>query len=147
MQRNGDLGREAPGVRGSRSGRRRRPPRGQSLIDVRVHAAGLTPEHRVHRATVPVLLAVVVVVAVAVAVVDPGRSAAAGAPGPVAQPRAAVLSPRRVPGLLAAAIADGRLDHALDRVLADPELGDGRTQSCLVVDRGSQRLYARRTNL
>lgn len=62
-------------------------------------------------------------------------------------PATAVLSPRRVPALLADAIADGNLRSSLDRVLNDPDLGDGRTNSCLVVRRKNTTLYSRNPSL
>lgn len=62
-------------------------------------------------------------------------------------PATAVLSPRRVPTLLADAIADGNLRSSLDRALSDPDLGGGSTNSCLIVRDKSTTLYAKNPNL
>jgi D-alanyl-D-alanine carboxypeptidase/D-alanyl-D-alanine-endopeptidase (penicillin-binding protein 4) len=45
---------------------------------------------------------------------------------------------------LSVAIADARLATALDSVLLDPDLGGGRSDSCLVVQRGGDTLYDQR---
>lgn len=77
------------------------------------------------------------------------QTAAGGAARPPAVPVAAtashtgVLSARRVPALLTRTIADTRLSAQLDAVLADPGLGQGRQQSCLVVTSQGRPVYAR----
>ena len=65
---------------------------------------------------------------------------ARGDAAPLAPHVTPVLSPRRLPGLLADAVADARLTRALDLALADPALGAAK--SCLVVDDRGRRLYA-----
>jgi D-alanyl-D-alanine carboxypeptidase/D-alanyl-D-alanine-endopeptidase (penicillin-binding protein 4) len=87
----------------------------------------------------PTALGVIAIVSAALALRAPSTPAAGPARPAV---KAAVLSPRRVPVLLAAAIADGRLHRALDRVVRDPDLGDGRDNSCLVVQRAGDTLYS-----
>jgi D-alanyl-D-alanine carboxypeptidase/D-alanyl-D-alanine-endopeptidase (penicillin-binding protein 4) len=57
-----------------------------------------------------------------------------------------VLSPRRVPALLARTVGEERLTAALDAALGDPALGAARDQSCLVVESGGATLYTRRAD-
>lgn len=89
----------------------------------------------------PAILALLSVSAGAVAAVEPGVVAPAV---PAVPPKSPVLSPRRVPVTLAGAIADANLRAALDRLLADPALGDARRRSCLVVTVDGRRVYEAR---
>jgi D-alanyl-D-alanine carboxypeptidase/D-alanyl-D-alanine-endopeptidase (penicillin-binding protein 4) len=87
------------------------------------------------RRLLPVVLAVVSVAAGLLAALDPTPAiptAPAVAPAP---PLVPLLSPRRVPETLSAAVADARLRADLDRVLA------GSPRSCLVVSRNGTRLH------
>jgi D-alanyl-D-alanine carboxypeptidase/D-alanyl-D-alanine-endopeptidase (penicillin-binding protein 4) len=61
--------------------------------------------------------------------------------------RTGVLSPRRIPVLLGQALAELRLATGLDGALADPAIGGGRDQSCLIVRQGGATIYARRPAL
>ena len=56
-------------------------------------------------------------------------------------PRAAVLSLRRTPQLLSDLIASAKLGASLDKVLQDPDLGNGRTDNCLIVSSPGGVLY------
>jgi D-alanyl-D-alanine carboxypeptidase/D-alanyl-D-alanine-endopeptidase (penicillin-binding protein 4) len=75
---------------------------------------------------------VVTVAATAAGLVGPGGAAGAADPATVV-PATPVLSLRRAPGAVAAAVADRRLASTLNQVLADPALGAGRDRSCLSV--------------
>lgn len=57
---------------------------------------------------------------------------------------APVLSARRAPGVVAQVVADQRLRSDLDAALADPALGAGRDQSCLVVTTDGRPVMTRR---
>ncbi len=92
------------------------------------------------RRAVPAALALVMVSAAVVGLWPPAESDTSPTTPAV---RAGVLSPRRVPALVASALAEGRLHRGLDRVLRDPELGGGRDDSCLVVSQGGRTLYDR----
>ena len=70
---------------------------------------------------------------------DPRRPVTAAA-----EPFAPVLTPRRAPATLAAAVADVRLGRRLDGILEDPRLGRGRERSCLVVRQAGRTVYERR---
>ena len=92
----------------------------------------------------PVRSVVVVAVAVVVAATA-GVPPAAGTddPPPLA-PTTPVLSLRRVPGVVATAVADRRLVSALDRTLGDPALGPARERTCVSVRNPAGRVaYAR----
>jgi D-alanyl-D-alanine carboxypeptidase/D-alanyl-D-alanine-endopeptidase (penicillin-binding protein 4) len=84
-----------------------------------------------------ITLAVVALTSTAAAVHTPGprRSHLAG----LAPPKAAVLSPRRVPDLLSRTIADLKLTADLDQALKDPAVAN----SCLIVERDRERLFTR----
>jgi D-alanyl-D-alanine carboxypeptidase/D-alanyl-D-alanine-endopeptidase (penicillin-binding protein 4) len=97
----------------------------------------------IRRWALPVVLTVITVVA-ATAALRPVSERDSAPPQPAV--RAAVLSPRRVPRLLADAVATAHLHAALDRVLRDPELGAGRDDSCLVVSRAGEILYDQRAD-
>ena len=58
-----------------------------------------------------------------------------------------LLSPRRVPALVARTVGDDRLARALELALNDPALGPGRELSCLVVESGRRVLFERRADL
>ena len=82
------------------------------------------------------LLAGVVVIAAALALrpqAGSGRTLAEDTAASGASHRTPVLSPRRVPALVARVVADGRLTGALDAILADPNLGPARQHACLTV--------------
>jgi serine-type D-Ala-D-Ala carboxypeptidase/endopeptidase (penicillin-binding protein 4) len=68
-------------------------------------------------------------------------SAALSGPAPVTP----VLSPRRLPELLATVQGDLKLRAGLDSALSDPALGLARDRSCLVVRRGATSLFDRRS--
>jgi D-alanyl-D-alanine carboxypeptidase/D-alanyl-D-alanine-endopeptidase (penicillin-binding protein 4) len=88
------------------------------------------------------VLAVLAVVAGAGAVAaGPGDEASAGS-GSRAAVAAPVLSPRRVPALLAAGRAERRLEEDLGTLA-----GDSPASSCLVVAEGPRRLFAARPEL
>ena len=95
---------------------------------------------------VPLALATVAVAAaeLAVAGVPASQAPAAEMPARLATP---VLSPRRVPDLVASAVAHARLASALDAALTDPSLGGAVRSSCLVVADGGETLYAARPDL
>jgi D-alanyl-D-alanine carboxypeptidase/D-alanyl-D-alanine-endopeptidase (penicillin-binding protein 4) len=95
----------------------------------------------VPRWLLPALLALVTAASSALALQQPAapRSRLAGLP----TPKAAVLSPRRVPDLLTRTIADQKLATALDAALADTALGPAREASCLVVRADQRVVYAR----
>lgn len=57
-----------------------------------------------------------------------------------------VLSPRRVPELLAATVARTRLTAALDAAIGDPSLGGAARSSCLAVEDAGTTLYAQRAD-
>jgi len=95
---------------------------------------------------VPGVLAAVAVLAVIGLWFPQGRGTSGRAPTPV-QLTTGVLSPRRVPGILARTVARLRLATSLDAVLNDPVLGSGREQSCLVVRQGGLTLFERRPTL
>jgi D-alanyl-D-alanine carboxypeptidase/D-alanyl-D-alanine-endopeptidase (penicillin-binding protein 4) len=92
------------------------------------------------------VLAAVAVLAVIGLWFPPGRGTSGRAPAPV-QLTTGVLSPRRVPGILARTVAQLRLAAGLDAVLNDPVLGSGREQSCLIVRQGDLTLFERRPTL
>lgn len=78
----------------------------------------------------------------------PASGTAASSPTAGAAPAGTpVLSPRRVPAVLAKAVGDARLTSSLDAALGDPALGAARDQSCLVVESGGATLYERRPDL
>ena len=81
----------------------------------------------------PLLVLVMVAATIAAATVGaPSPSASADdAPSPV--PSTPVFSLRRVPGLVAGAVADRRLATGLTRIIEDPALGAARERSCLSV--------------
>lgn len=94
----------------------------------------------------PALLLVLAVAGTVLALQVPASDRPArGGPEPdLAAPQAAVLSVRRVPGLLATAVADSRLHGQLAHLLADPGLGRAATESCLVVEQGERRIMSLR---
>lgn len=73
----------------------------------------------------------------------PESGTASSASAPATAAATPILSPRRVPDLLARTVGDARLDAALTAALDDPALGAARTQSCLVVERGGRTLFER----
>ncbi len=72
------------------------------------------------------------------------RSAVAAADGPPAVLQTPVLSLRRLPDLLSRTVGAIKLAGALDTTLADPRLGGGVGQSCLIVNDGGRTIYSRR---
>jgi serine-type D-Ala-D-Ala carboxypeptidase/endopeptidase (penicillin-binding protein 4) len=73
-----------------------------------------------------------------------GTPSAAETEAPVAEPTTPVLSLRRVPGFLAATVANRRLGGRLAPLLDDAGLGGGREHSCLAVrDPDGRTVYAR----
>ena len=102
--------------------------------------------YRPRRRRAPVVLGMVAVAAVIGLWFPPRPGPAAGSPAP-AQLTTGVLSPRRVPGILARTVAQLRLGAGLEAALADPVLGSGRDQSCLVVRQGGLTLFERRPTL
>ncbi|HZN13238.1 MAG TPA: D-alanyl-D-alanine carboxypeptidase [Acidimicrobiales bacterium] len=92
----------------------------------------------VRRWLAPVALAAITIGA-AVGALMPARTRTPSRPAVAA--RAGVLSPRRLPDLLARAVADGNLHRRLDGVLADTDLGAGRTDSCLIVTYDGDTIY------
>lgn len=94
------------------------------------------------RSLVPIVLALVTATTGVLAVrLSAGTTSARATTAVIRVP---VLSPRRAPVLLARVVADARLRSRLDTALANPVLGQGREQSCIVVHQGSRPIMARR---
>lgn len=91
----------------------------------------------------------VMVLALAAAMIGPATVGAAPAPAQTAGPSAPVpatpvFSLRRVPAVVAGAVADRRLATGLARIMENPELGGARERSCLSVRNPAGRVaYAR----
>lgn len=87
-------------------------------------------------------------VLVVVALLSGGAAVAVGPDGPRPPDdrtpvlSTGVLSPRRVPGLLAEQVGRARLAATLDGILADQRFGAARPESCLVVEEADEPLYA-----
>ncbi len=77
------------------------------------------------------------------AAVPAAPSAHAAAPGASGSPTTAVLSLRRVPELLAAAVGTTKLNAALDAIFSDPHLAAASASSCLMVQYGPTPIYSR----
>jgi serine-type D-Ala-D-Ala carboxypeptidase/endopeptidase (penicillin-binding protein 4) len=93
------------------------------------------------RLLLPAVLALVALGSGAAAVLPETSPPPRPAPPLPARP---VLTPRRVPALLARVVGDARLRRSLDAVLDDPGLGPARERTCLVVEEAGHALYARR---
>lgn len=93
------------------------------------------------RSLVPIILLLVTVATALLAVREP-RLAGPGDTSPAV--RAPVLSVRRLPYFLSSFVADSRLRARVDAALADPALGGGVRQSCIVVRQGPRTIMARR---
>lgn len=90
---------------------------------------------------VPALLGAVAVASAFVAGWPDARATSDVQTATLDVPATPVLSPRRVPAVLARTVGDQRLIYALDAVMADPALGPARDQSCLVVEAGGELVY------
>jgi serine-type D-Ala-D-Ala carboxypeptidase/endopeptidase (penicillin-binding protein 4) len=100
-----------------------------------------TQGRRRRRTAAAVLAALAVVAAAGAVAAGPGEEAS-GRPGSSEAVTAPVLSPRRVPALLAAGRAERRLEEDLAALAADSP-----SSSCLVVAEGPRRLFAARPEL
>lgn len=88
------------------------------------------------------LLAVVAMMSGAGMVAAGPPSPPPSAPGGGAIPATGVLSPRRAPRVVAELVGQVRLENGLLAVLRDPRFAGAESQSCLVVERGDERIFA-----
>ncbi|HEX7167681.1 MAG TPA: D-alanyl-D-alanine carboxypeptidase/D-alanyl-D-alanine-endopeptidase [Acidimicrobiales bacterium] len=97
------------------------------------------------RRLVPAALALIAAISGALAAVSASAARGDGAPSDVAELATPVLSPRRMPEVLAATVGQARLTASLDAALDDPAIRGA--DACLTVERGETLVYARNPDI